>query len=510
MMSEYGILALLPPIIAITLALITRQTVISLFVGVWVGTTIVYGWNPLVGFTAVITDYVIPSMADKWNAGLLVLVSVCGGFVYMIKAAGGTQALADYAGSKIKDRRTAMTIAWLSAFAFLYTEPTLTLGTIMRPLTDRFKVSRVKLAYILDSMGCNLASLSPISSYGPFITGLIASQITALGLSDNPWALYIKMYPYNLYGIFAMLTVLFVIRTDLDVGPMYEAESLAVKKGKLFKDTDKPLIKILDEKIYDKEHVKLRNFVIPLLALFISIFSVIFWSGDIATNGFRGSFLHANIVLAIITGFLVGAIFAGLIAISTKLMKFNEAADTWLNGVIQLMIVPIILVMAWSIGGVTGTMHLKEYLIGFVKQFLTPSIIPFLIFVIGAFISFATGSSWGTWAIMMPLAIPMAKELGISIPLAIAAVIGGGLFGDHCSPISDTTIMSSAGAACDHIEHVRTQLPYGLTVGSSAAVGYLVAGITGVDLIGLLITPILIGIILYVLNKRSKLRYNIQ
>ena len=507
-MEEYGILSLLPPVVAIALALITKQTVISLFVGVWLGATIIVGWNPFVGFVSVVTDFMIPAIADSWNAGLLVLVSVCGGFAYMIKAARGTQALADYAGSRIKDRKAAMTITWFAAFAFLYTEPTLTLGTIMRPITDKFKISRVKLAYILDSMGCNLAAMSPISSYGPFITGLIAAQIAALGLSENPWSLFLKMMPYNFYGVFAMLGVLFVVRTGMDVGPMYEAETLAIKTGKLMKDTDQPLVQIVDEKPLGNTNVGMRNFVVPLLALFISIFSVIFWSGDIGANGFRGAFLHANIVLAIITGFLVGAIFAGIMAVSSKLLSFKEAADTWLNGVIQLMIVPVILIMAWSIGGVAGTMHLKDYLINFAGRFVAAPVIPGLIFAIGAFIAFATGSSWGTWAIMMPLAIPMASELGISVPLIIGAVIGGGLFGDQCSPISDTTIMSSTGAACDHIEHVRTQLPYGLIVGFGALVGYLVAGFTGIDLAGLGGSLLFILAAFYMLNKAAQRRFS--
>jgi Na+/H+ antiporter NhaC len=503
-MEEYGFLSLLPPILAIALALITKQTVLSLFVGVWLGATIINGWNPLVGFTAVITDFMIPSIADSWNAGLLVLVSVCGGFVYMIKAAQGTYALANYAETKIKDRKTAMTITWVAAFAFLYTEPTLTLGTIMRPITDKFKVSRVKLAYILDSMGCNLAAMSPISSYGPFITGLIGAQIAVIGLSENPWSLFVRMLPYNFYGIFAMLGVLFVIRTNMDIGPMYEAETLAIKTGKLLKDTDQPLVPITDEEPDESKKVTMKNFAIPLLALFVSIFSVIFWSGDIATNGFRGSFLNANIVLAIITGFLVGAIFAGVMAVSSKLMTFKEAGDTWLDGVMKLMIVPIILIMAWSIGGVAAEMHLRDYVTAFAGRFVLPSVIPALIFIIGAFIAFATGSSWGTWAIMMPLALPMAAEIGVSVPLVIGAVIGGGLFGDQCSPISDTTIMASTGAACDHIEHVRTQLPYGLAIGFAAIVGYLAAGITGIDIVGLIVTFLFFVAVFYILNKKAK------
>ena len=501
---EYGFLSLIPPIVAIVLALITKQTIISLFAGVWIGSTIINGWNPLTGFAKTVSDFMLPSIADGWNAGLLVLVSLAGGFVFMIKSSGAAEALAQVATKKIRSRKAAQTVAWFSAFGFLYTEPTLTLGTIMRPVTDSFKVSRVKLAYILDSMGASLAAISPISSYGPFITGLIATQVTALGLSDNPWSLFMRMIPYNLYGIFAMLTVLFVIRTGLDIGPMYEAEKRAVKLGKLVGDNDKPIIEEKDAEIPEGYQITFKNFLVPMLALFFTIFAVIFWSGKIVENGFRGAFLNANIVLAISLGFIVGSIAAGAVAVSTGLMTFKDATDKWTEGVKQLMIVPIILVLAWSIGSITGMMDVKGYLTEIVREFLSPGLVPALIFLFGALISFSTGSSWGVFAIMMPIAIPMANSLGVSLPLAIGAVISGGLFGDHCSPISDTTILSSTGAACDHIEHVKTQIPYALTVGISAFIGYLIGGLTGIPFISIIATIILISVALSILNKNAK------
>ena len=501
---EYGFLSLIPPLVAIVLALLTKQTIISLFAGVWVGSTIINGWNPLTGFAKTLSDFMLPSIADGWNAGLLVLVSLAGGFVFMIKASGAAEALAQVATKRIHSRKAAQTVTWFSAFGFIYTEPTLTLGTIMRPVTDRFRVSRVKLAYILDSMGASLAAISPISSYGPFITGLIGTQIAALGLSDNPWSLFMRMIPYNLYGIFAMLTVLFVIRSGLDIGPMYEAEARAVKLGKLVGDNDSPIIEEQDDEIPEGYNVTFKNFLIPMLALFFTIFIVIFWSGNIMENGFRGSFLNANIVLAISLGFIVGSIAAGTVAVSTGLMTFKDATDKWTEGVKQLMIVPIILVLAWSIGSITGIMDVKGYLTEAVRQFLTPGLVPALVFLFGALISFSTGSSWGVFAIMMPIAIPMANSLGVSIPLAIGAVISGGLFGDHCSPISDTTILSSTGAACDHIEHVRTQIPYALTVGISAFIGFLVGGIVGIPVVSIIVTTILIIAALSILNKNAK------
>ncbi|MRX72823.1 sodium:proton antiporter [Bacillus lacus] len=500
---EYGALALLPPLVAIIIALLTKQTILSLFIGVWVGATILNSWNPFSGFAKSISDYMIPSIADPWNAGLLVLVSLAGGFIHILRVTGAAQAFAQTATKKLNSRRKVQNATWGSAFLFSYTEPVLILGTIMRPLTDKLNVSRVKLAYILDSMGASLASMSPISSYGPFITGLIATQITALALSDNPWTLFIQMIPYNLYGLFAMIAVLYVINTGLDIGPMYEAEKRAIETGKVIGEHDKPLVADQADEFPAGHVFKFWHFLIPMLLLFGTIFTVIFWTGNIAENGFRGSFINANIVLAISCGFLAGSIGAAAASISSKLHTVKTAFDEWTQGVINLMIVPIILVMAWSIGKIAGEMELGGYMSSIVGNYLPSFIVPALIFLLGAIIAFSTGSSWGVFAIMMPIAIPMAVTMNIDIPLVIGAVISGGLFGDHCSPISDTTILASTGAACDHIEHVRTQLPYAILIGVCAFLGFIVAGAT-VGWAGILVTAAASFASLFLLNRRAR------
>lgn len=501
---EFGVLSLLPPLVAIIIALLTKQTILSLFIGVWVGATIINSWNPLSGFAKSISDFMIPSIADPWNAGLLVLVSLAGGFIHILRVTGAAQAFAQVATKKVDSRRKAQNVTWGSAFLFSYTEPVLILGTIMRPLTDKLKVSRVKLAYILDSMGSPLAAMSPISSYGPFITGLIATQMAALSLSDNPWTLFIQMIPYNLYGLFAMIGVLYVINTGLDIGPMYRAERRAIETGEVIGENDKPLVSTEKADEFPEGYTfKFHQFLIPMLLLFVTIFTVIFWTGSIAENGFRGAFINANIVLAISCGFLGGSIGAGVISVMSKLHTVKTAFDEFTKGIIQLMIVPMILVLAWSIGKVAGQMELGAYMSSIVGDYLPSFIVPALIFLLGALIAFSTGSSWGVFAIMMPIAIPMAATMDISIPLVIGAVISGGLFGDHCSPISDTTILASTGAACDHIEHVRTQLPYAMLIGVCSFIGFLVSGLT-VGWMGIIATAVTTFLALYLLNKRAK------
>lgn len=476
---DFGILCLLPPLVAIVLALITKQTLLSLFIAIWVGSTMLNGWNPVLGFVRIISDCFIPAMASKWNAGLLVLVTMAGGMTATLRATGSAQAFAAFATKSIDTSKKAQIVTWCSAFIFSYTEPCLILGTIMRPVTDAVRVSRAKLAYILDSMGCNLASFSPICSYGPFITGLIAAQFAAAGIVGNEWGVWARMLPFNLYALYAMLTVLIVAIFGFDIGPMYNEEKRARETGKLIGDGVEPLVPEKTNEIPDSYQPSMWNFLVPMCCLFGGVLLTIFWSGNIAANGFLGSFSKADITLAICIGFMCGGIGAGSVAVATKLHSPAKAFNNYVNGMAELIFIPFILICAWSIGGITSTMQVGGYLAGIVEAYLTPKLVPAIIFVFGALISFSTGSSWGVWSIMMPIAMPMAIMFDISIPYTVGAVISGGLFGDQCSPISDTTILSSTGASCNHIVHVFTQLPYGITVGFAAFCGFLFGGLTG-------------------------------
>lgn len=503
---EYGFLALLPPFLAIVMALVTKQTILSLVVGLWFGVTIMSGWNPLVALPKMITDYFIPQIGNEWNAGMLMLIVSCGGFVYLIKISGSAKAFGDAAIKRIKTRKGAQLMAYFSAFAFIYTEPTLTLGSIMRPITERLKISRVKLAYISDVMGCPFATLSPITSYGVYATGLIATQFTSLGITDNPWTTFIKTIPMNFYAIFGMITLLYVILRDVDIGPMYEAEQRAIRTGQLIGENDNPMGKYdFDEEAQFKNaQLTLANFLVPLLTLFATLFAVIFWSGDIRTNGIGGSFLNGNITLGITLGFFLASIAAGVMGVKSRVLKPGDLINEWVRGVELNSQIPIILVLAWSMGALTGNMDLKGYLVHLVQgSSISPSLTPMLIFVVGALVAFSTGSSWGVWSIMMPIAIPMAHAFGISYPIMIGAALSGGVFGDHCSPISDTTILASTAAGADHVEHVKTQLPYAVVVAACSALGFAVGGFLGAYA-GFAATALSIAIALQILNKIAK------
>ena len=287
------------------------------------------------------------------------------------------------------------------------------------------------------------------------------------------------MLPFNLYGVFAMITVLIVATFGLNFGPMYKEEKRARETGKLLGDGIQPLVPEVKNELPQGYKLTMWNFIIPILFLFGSLFATIFWSGDLVNNGLVECFRNANITLAICIAFMGGAVGAGIMGVSTKLFSVTKAFDTFVNGMAELISVPFILVCAWSLGSIVKGMGTSEFLIHIVENYLTPGLVPALVFLFGALISFSTGSSWGVWSIMMPIAFPMAVAFDISIPFVVGAVIGGGLFGDHCSPVSDTTVLSSLGAACDHIDHVRTQLPYALLAAAVSIILWIVVALVG-------------------------------
>lgn len=502
MTTQYGVLCLLPPLVAIVLALVTKQTILSLFVAAYLGAVIVNGWNPLVGIVKLITDYFIPQLSG--NASMIILVTIAGGMVAMMRQTGAAQAFAKKVTKSINTPKKGQIVTSASAFIFCYTEPCLMLGTIMRPLCDAVRISRAKVAYILDSLGCNLACISPISSYGPFITGLIAAELVAAGVTGNEWSIWAKMIPFNFYGLFAMITVFIVAIFGLDFGKMRTEEQRARLTGKVIADDVEPLVPEVKVVFPEGYEPTMLNFLVPLLCLFTAIFATIFYTGDLAGNGLALCFRSANITAAICVGFLCGGIGAGVVGVCTKLFTPAKGFSTFVDGMAEMINVPFILVCAWSLGAVTKQMEVGAFMVGIVEQFLTPKIVPAFIFLFGAIISFATGSSWGVWSIMMPIACPMAFAFDIPVEFVVGAVISGGLFGDQCSPVSDTTVMSSTGASCNHIVHVMTQLPYGLTVGAAAFLGFLFGGLTGQYVLGLIVTAAVLFAALFVLTAMSK------
>ena len=509
MEPNYGILSIIPAIICIGLALYTKRTVLSLMIGSYIGVVILTGWNPLAAIPHFLVDYMYPTVVGSTgNFKTLLIIIIIQGFVRLLKITGAGEAMATWVKGFIKSKRSAEVLTCAAGFAFIYTEPCFILGAIMRPVTEAFNVAKVKLAYICDSLGCNMAALSPICSYGPYYTGLIATQIAALGLSLNEWSVYAKYIPTNFYSLVAIVLAWYVCATGKDVGKMYLAEKRASETGHLIGPKDDPIVKELPDEAADSNVTyRKRNFIIPMATMFIALIACLLYTGNVIENGTQ-VIRNWDITTSIIVGFIAASFAAIGVGVADKKFKVTEGFSEWIKAFQNAMEVLCIMVLAWTLSSVSGALGLKFFVAGIVEATgFPPAILPAIIFLFGAIISFATGSSWGTTALLMPLAVPVCYAYGIDIHISAAAAIAGGLFGDHCSPISDTTIKASMASMSDHPQHVATQLPYALSVGVAAFVAFIVSGLTNNNLIGLVVALVIAIGSIEVQHRMAKTKY---
>ena len=506
---NFGVISLLPAVIVITLALKTKKTVLPLLIGAYIGVVIVKDWNIFLAVPALVSEYMIPKLTSAWNIKTLLICSAAGGYIRMLKITGAGEAFAGATSKSIKTKKGAQIATCAAAAGFIYTEPNFVLGVVMRPITEKLGVARVKLAYITDSLGCNIAAMSPICSYGPYIVGLITAQLLALELDIDPWTIYVKYIPFNFYGILAIVIVLYVIIFNKDIGTMYLAERRADETGMLIGPEDEPIVaESKEDQFNDYDKINLATFIVPFATLFITLFAVIFTTGEIAVNGFLGSFLEADISLGIICAMSMGAFASILIGKKQKLVTITGGFDAWVSGIVSIMQVNMVIIFAWALGSIVKDLGIKLFIADIVsKTGLAPQLLPALVFVSGAVLSFATGSSWGTFALLMPIAIPVCHQFGIPIEIAVAASVGGGLFGDHCSPISDNTIKASLASGSDHMQHVRTQIPYALVIGSASVIGFVISAYTKNLLLSLVAVVIYSIMMINVLNKFTAAKY---
>ncbi|UJL45423.1 Na+/H+ antiporter NhaC family protein [Virgibacillus sp. NKC19-16] len=502
---EFGILSLLPPVIAIVLALLTRNVIPALFAGVWLGATMLHGWNPLMGLYAVFSDFILPNVGDEWSATVLIYCGLFGVLIAVLQKTGGAHAIATAIAGKVKSPRGAQGSTMLFGIIIFFEDyfNALTVGSVMRSVTDKMRVSREKLAYIVDSTAAPMCLLGPVSTWVVFVMGLIGAQFVELGISDSAYMAYIFTIPFNFYSILALILVAIIIFMKWDFGPMAQAEYRARTTGKLLRDGAQPPSddSMTDVKMDENTTPKMRNMIVPIVVLIGLIPPLFLWTGGFPENDFVTAIGESDGGLSIlIAAFAAGIVGLGM-GMQQKLFNFKEAIAIYINGFKSMMLVYIILALAWSIGSVTSELGTAAYIVDFAEQNATPAIIPLLLFIVGAIVAFTTGTSYGTFAIMIPIAMPLAASMDISMYLAIAAVLSGGVFGDHCSPISDTTILSSAGSSSDLIDHVNTQLPYAITAGISGIISFLVAGITGSAVAALVVGAVTLFAFAYMLNR---------
>lgn len=503
-MEHMGWLSLVPPLVAVILAIITKNVIISLFSGVYVGVLILVGGRPLEATMETIGNFLFPQVADSYNAAVLVLLFFIGGFVALMEKSGGGAALASNAVKYINSKAKAQISAWFGGIIIFFSDlgTPLIVGPVFEKIFDKAKISREKLAWIIDSTSSPVAVLIPFIGWGVYIMGLIKSEFDKLNITASEFDTLIQVIPFQFYAILTILMVPLVAITKLDFGPMGKAERRVQQTGELYWPESKPLRK--PEKIEDVNSAGKGHAILiwlPLLVLFITLFGLLMTFGfpfePVAGNDFR---------IALTTAYLLAAVSIVVLMIVYKVKNFSEIFDIYTTGMQRMVYVAVTLVLAWSLGKVIGDMGTAAYIVEAMQGNVPAFIIPAILFLVGAAMSLASGSSWGTFAIMLPIAIPMAVGLDAHLLVCIGAVLSGGIFGDHCSPISDTTILSSTGAGADHIDHVKTQLAYALTNGSIALIGFIVAGVTG-SAFTLLLTILLLVLAVFILSKMYRIKY---
>jgi len=459
---DYGWLSILPPAIAIVMALRTKQVHLSLFAGIWVGATILAGFNPVAGLVGSL-EQLAAVVSDPGNTPTLLFTLVIGALILLMQRSGGVTGFAEWMVARgwVRGRMSAQLIsAALGVSIFIESNITcLVTGTVSRPLYDRVGLSRAKLAYVCDSTSAPICVLIPINAWGAMLLGLLAAE----GIED-PLGVLISAIPFNFYAWLALATVLFIAVSGRDYGPMRAAEEAArAGHGKVGTSED------LDGDVPEKGK-KARNLLVPVIVLVAIVPFALRATGD-------GDWTQGSGSTAVFWAVSGAVVVAMIMYWAQGLFGVIEMAEISMKGFQQLLPVAVILGLALGIGAIANALGTGPWVASTVAPLLTPATVGPLVFLTGCVIAFSTGSSWGTFAILMPIAVPLALESGASLPLVVGAVMGGGIFGDHCSPISDTTVVSSLSAGCDHIEHVTTQIPYALVGGVGATVLYFVVGL---------------------------------
>ena len=466
--GSYGtLLALLPPVIAIALALLTKEVYSSLFVGILAGSLIYTNWN-LWDMVLNAFDVMISKICDSWNVGILIFLVLLGMMVSMINKAGGSAAYGRWASSRIKSKNGAMISTCVLGVMIFIDDyfNCLTVGSVMRPVTDKFKISREKLAYIIDATAAPVCIIAPISSW--------AAAVSSVAPEGEGLSLFISSVPYNLYALLTLFTVVFMSYLGLDYGRMKIAESNA-EAGIGYPENENSAVSNGKGTVLD--------LILPIVTLIVSCVLTMIYTGGFfdPESGVYMNFVDAFAGCDASMGLVLGSFFALAVTfvlyLPRKVITFNQFADSFVDGFKAMVSSILILIFAWTLSGVTNQLGAKVFVAELVRGAAggLANFLPGIIFLIGCFLAFSTGTSWGTFGVLLPIVCAVFPNGELMI-ISVAACLAGAVCGDHCSPISDTTIMASAGADCDHITHVNTQLPYVLMVAGVTFVGYILAG----------------------------------
>jgi Na+/H+ antiporter NhaC len=463
-------MSLLPPVIAIALALITKEVYSSLFIGILVGGLLYSNFSFEGTVLHAFNDGIVASLSDGYNVGILIFLVILGVMVCLMNKAGGSAAFGRWAKKNIKSR-AGVQLATILLGCLIFIDDyfnCLTVGSVMRPVTDKQNVSRAKLAYLIDATAAPICIIAPISSW--------AAAVASFAEDGQGLNLFIKAIPYNFYALLTVVMMVGMVLMKTEFGPMAKYEKNAIEKGDLFSGSNP--YAMLDDDV-DESKGSVLDLVLPILVLVAAcVIGMIYSGGFFSGENFVDAFSNSDASVGLMLGSAFGLLFAFIYYFVRKAMSFKEMMGCIPEGFKAMVPAILILTFAWSLKGMTDSLGAKYFVRDFVRSVSgIQMFLPVIVFIVGCFLAFATGTSWGTFGILIPI---VQSVFDMSNPMAIiciSACMAGAVCGDHCSPISDTTIMASAGAQCDHVNHVSTQLPYAISCASIAGVTYLVAGI---------------------------------
>ena len=465
--------SLVPPIVAIALALITKEVYSSLFVGILIGGLLYAGGNPEGTVLHVFSDGIVSVLSNSYNVGILIFLVILGSIVAMMNKAGGSAAFGRWASSKIKTPAGAQ-LATIALGVLIFIDDyfnCLTVGSVMRPVTDKQNVSRAKLAYLIDATAAPVCIIAPISSWAAAVAGFVEGE--------DGFSLFIRAIPYNYYALLTIVMMVGMVLMHEEYGPMALHEANA-RKGDLFTTGNHPYEAMDEEAAAAGDNGHVMDLVIPIFSLIVCcVIGMIYTGGFFEGADFVTAFSKSDASVGLALGGFFGLVITVVLYMIRRVMKFRDLMACLPEGFKAMVPAILILTFAWSLKAMTDSLGAKEYVAALVKASAGTfvSLLPAIIFLVGCFLAFATGTSWGTFGILIPIVVDAFSATDPQLMIiAISACMAGAVCGDHCSPISDTTIMASAGAQCEHVNHVSTQLPYAITAAAVSCVSYIVAG----------------------------------
>ncbi len=474
--------ALLPPLIAIVLALVTKEVYSSLFIGILSGALLYSGFNFEMTLNHIfshtvtvdgeeVTYGIISVLSDSYNVGILIFLVILGIMVQLMNRTGGSAAFGSWASEKIKTREGAQ-LSTIALGVLIFIDDyfnCLTVGSVMRPVTDKHNVSRAKLAYLIDATAAPVCIIAPISSWAAAVSGFVEGQ--------NGLSLFIRAIPFNYYALLTIVMMIMIVIMKADFGPMYEHEYNAVEKNDLFTTEDRPFVDSTETAVTQDGRVS--DMLVPILSLVVCcVVGMIYTGGFFSGESFVNSFANSDASIGLVLGSSVALMITILYYLFRRILPFTKMMECVPEGFKQMISPILILTFAWSLKSMTDSLGAKQFVAGVVQNSASSFLmfLPVIIFMIAVGLSFATGTSWGTFGILIPIVVSCFQETDPNMMIiAISACMAGSVCGDHCSPISDTTIMSSAGAQCNHLNHVGTQLPYALSCAVISGITYLIA-----------------------------------